>query len=479
MSARDRLKRFVKVANKSARRYQVDAALEGLALLKNGGFVLKLPQGTGKSLVSQLVVRARLDADGATRTKALVIAPTIELRKQYARLGDWFREAAGASPKRLVVEIDDSMGGNPDDFLLAVRSRHLLVTTPKFLANRLHLMRDVWKQIDVCVLDEVDLWSIVPLDKGDVRVHRHMETIFPELLKWRIPILGLTATPLSDETKSLLAQFGCTRECVVPPERIAQFLPSSRIVIVPCLDVELVRRSGELSEEIEEAELKLKHMLGDHITDIYVLVMQHCWSRDSVGALAQKIRTLWGRRTRLHEDVDDQGRGLRRRSGKQQALVSILREHKSVVVYGREVELVEHLGALNAGNSRIGYAHAEEQYRANIARFQNGELNALAMTRALGLRGLDFPDADSMVLYSAKRDWRVMDQEMCRIRSQRHHRPRKPIYVLCYSRTYEMEKVDRVVNELTRVTDGQHARYLVRTSKEVQFLDDHDLRRRQ
>src|SRR5262249_3447932 len=149
---------------------------------------------------------------------------------------------------------------------------------------------------------------------------------------------------------------------------------------------------------------------------------------------------------RLHEDFDEEAGGLHRRSAKQRAVLDIVERHAHVVIYGREVELVEHLGALRVGKKRIGFAHAEEQHRRNIARFQTGELTALVMTRALGLRGLDFPDADAMVLYSAKRDWRVMDQEMCRIRSQRYHRPRKPIYVLCYSGTYETEKLESVVD---------------------------------
>jgi hypothetical protein len=70
----------------------------------------------------------------------------------------------------------------------------------------------------------------------------------------------------------------------------------------------------------------------------------------------------------------------------------------------------------------IGFAHADGN-RENIARFQNGDLNALIMTRSLGLRGLDFPDAEAMVMFSAKRSSKAMDQELCRIRGQRRHLP--------------------------------------------------------
>jgi len=60
----------------------------------------------GKSLVSQFVLRHRLDSDEQKRT--LVIAPTVELRKQYARLGEWLRTQAGDSPGRFVAQLDRS-----------------------------------------------------------------------------------------------------------------------------------------------------------------------------------------------------------------------------------------------------------------------------------------------------------------------------------------------------------------------------------
>jgi hypothetical protein len=197
--------------------------------------------------------------------------------------------------------------------------------------------------------------------------------------------------------------------------------------------------------------------------------MRNCNRQTRAGELAERIRALWTRRTRLHEDFDEEGVGLRTDSGKQEALTKILAREARVVVYGREVKLVEHLGGLSVGRKRIGSAHALDEPRNNIARFQRHEFDALAMTRALGLRGLDFPEAGAMVLFSAKRDWKAMDQEMCRIRGQRRHSPRKPVYVLCYSRTYETMKLDDVVESLTRIKDGKHARYVVEREAEAKF----------
>ena len=447
------------MAGKAVRPYQVDVVLNAMRLLENGGFILKVPQGTGKSLISQIIVRLRLDRRNSPRSKALVIAPTVELRKQYVRLAAWISRAAGDSPGRNVGELDESRG-HPKNFLEVVDKYSLLVTTPKFLANRLRLLEGYWTDIDLCILDEVDLWSIAPVEDLGVRIHRHMETILPELRRRGVDIVGLTATPPTEETRTLLGRFGCGRECSVVPEAIGEYLPRLRIILVPCPDAAICSVSASLSEEIDEAQLRLRKQLRDFQTDIYQLVMRACGAAGLVSALAERIRGLWGRRTRLHEDLEEDA-GIRQRSAKQRALVDIVEHERGVVVYAREVEVVEHLGRLQARRRRMDFAHAIDRLRRNIKRFQDGELDALAMTRALGLRGLDFPDADAMVLYSAKRDWRVMDQEMCRIRGQRRHRPIKRVYILYYSGTYEWTKVETVVAKLLVIKDGRFQRYSV------------------
>ena len=58
---RERTKKFFEAAEKKVRPYHIDATIKGLELLKRGGFVLKVSQGAGKSLISQLIIRHRLD----------------------------------------------------------------------------------------------------------------------------------------------------------------------------------------------------------------------------------------------------------------------------------------------------------------------------------------------------------------------------------------------------------------------------------
>lgn len=451
---REKTKKFIEVAEKTIRPYQLDTTLKGLTLLKRGGFILKIPQGTGKSLISQMIIRHRLDKSSTLNTKALVIVPTIELRKQYARLAIWMGRQVGNSPGRNVGELIESRR-DWRDFKEMVRTFPVLVATPKFFANRLEHMEEFWNQIDLCVLDEVDLWSILPIDRGEVRTHKYMETIFPELSTRQIPIVGLTGTPLTTETRRLLGKYGCKSLYEVPAESIGKFLPRIQIVPVPCADVKISRLSKQLTTNIKDKEQKLRKKLGSFDEDIYTLVMRACALGDSQ---AQIIRDLWGQRTQLHEDIGDNGP--LDSTGKQKALLDIIKRESGVVVYAREVQMVEHLAELKAAHRKIGFAHAK-CYRKNIQYFQSGNLDALIMTRSLGLRGLDFPDAKSMVLLSAKRDWKAMDQEMCRIRGQRQHRPQKRVYLFYYENTYEEEKVARTVSQLLEVNDDKFQRYSV------------------
>jgi superfamily II DNA or RNA helicase len=449
---REKTRKFIEAAGKIVRRYQVDTTLKCLKLLEHGSFILKVPQGTGKSLISQMIIRHRLDNSRVPDAKALVIVPTIELRKQYVRLAEWFGRKAGDSVGRNVVELDESKG-DWRDFKNAVQTFPLLVVTPKFLANRLKHMKDFWNQIDLCILDEVDLWAVIPIDQEEARTHKYMETIFPVIRERRIPIVGLTGTPLSQETQNLFKKFDCHKIFDVPSADIGKFLPRIKIVLVPCIDKRVTSLSDQISKQIDELEMRLRKKLGIFDLDIYSLVKRCCANGDP---LAQQIRNLWGQRTRLHEDMTDQGPLVS--SGKQKALQEIIKQKTGVLVYAREVQMVEHLAKIKIPRRTIGIAHATSN-RQNIEKFQSGILDALIMTRSLGLRGLDFPDADSLILLSAKQCWKVMDQEMCRIRGQRRHRPLKCVYIFYYKDTYEQAKAWKVTSRLLKIKDGNFKRY--------------------
>lgn len=444
------------------RPYQVLAAEDLIQALPKRSTILQLPPGMGKSLVSQFVLRHRLDVAGAT-ARTLVITPTVELRRQYVRLGKWLQAPVpDHSPGRFITALDDTNAGRSADFLKTIRTQEVCVATPKFLDNRMAHFRSVLPRIDLCVLDEIDLWSVAAPEDGDdhVRVHEYMTRILPVLFDAGLPILGLTGSRVSNETQALLEEYGCADTYTPQSKDMTKYLPRSTLITVRCKDSDVAMASIRLTQDIGELEGKFLGMLGEEGVsgdELYKLVMRHCAGNGELPQLAARIRDLWMRRTLLHEDRGESG--LLTNTAKQQALEWLIRRHDRVVIYARERALVEHLAStIKAKGRTIDFAHADAR-RHNISRFQRAELNALVMTRSLGLRGLDFPDAEAMVVYSAKHSPIAMDQELCRIRGQRRHKPPKSVYCLVYDDTYEVEKTARTLQRLFEIRSGKFARY--------------------
>ncbi|MBA7630613.1 hypothetical protein ES703_38136 [subsurface metagenome] len=71
------------------------------------------------------------------------------------------------------------------------------------------------------------------------------------------------------------------------------------------------------------------------------------------------------------------------------------------------------------------------------------------MTRDLGGRGLDFPEADYLVVYSPLRDVNSMYQEIGRIRSTRL--TKKDVYILYYANTAEQVKAGLLLQGMLRL----------------------------
>src|SRR5207244_12251621 len=99
----------------------------------------------------------------------------------------------------------------------------------------------------------------------------------------------------------------------------------------------------------------------------------------------------------------------------------------------------------------IAHSGLGDRYLLETLRFKSGARDVLLMTRDLGKRGLDFPMARSLLLYSPKSSPRTMDQELCRTRGQRRDRSNKPVYVLFYGKSYEEEKMRRVLGQLVEI----------------------------
>jgi hypothetical protein len=86
------------------------------------------------------------------------------------------------------------------------------------------------------------------------------------------------------------------------------------------------------------------------------------------------------------------------------------------------------------------------------AGFAEGKQEFLVVTRKLGGRGFDLPQAKYAVFYSPKEDADVMWQEMLRIRSLKA--APKCAYILYYQGTAEQRKLDRLKVQMRERPDG-------------------------
>jgi superfamily II DNA/RNA helicase len=153
---------------------------------------------------------------------------------------------------------------------------------------------------------------------------------------------------------------------------------------------------------------------------------------------------------------------------KKSRVMQTLRAHHGAkaLVFCRFVELAEALHAL-AAEARL-QSHVihgqlgQHEMLSRMAAFRwDRSVDLAFMTRDLGGRGLDFPDARHLVLYSPRSDFTSADQEVCRIRSNRDDP--KPVYLLYYARTAEESKAQALLAKMSSAhTVGGHNAYEIR-----------------
>ena len=95
---------------------------------------------------------------------------------------------------------------------------------------------------------------------------------------------------------------------------------------------------------------------------------------------------------------------------------------------------------------------SDEERRSSVHDFTAGKATVLVANRQLGGRGFDLPMAHYCVFLTAKRDSESMWQEMLRIRSSK--RITKTAYILYYSKTEEVAKLEQLLTNMSEVESG-------------------------
>jgi superfamily II DNA or RNA helicase len=442
------IKELSRAANLEFRTYQAYAAREGVKGLEGGNLVLTLPQGTGKTFVSQLIAYKFLQAN--QREKVLVIAPTKELRQQYVRMASWM---GNLSPRLVVLDFKEPLSGIRKQVRRMVEAADIVVTTPEMFTNRLEwLSASSFNSIRLCIMDEVDLWLIDDYtDPAVDRYHVSISELKTRLKDQGTHFLGLTASALSRRGRALLIDDLRCKELAPFHSSIVKWLPRIQIELVACLDPIVVARDDEISERSKNLWRRLNNetngQLENHGADFWAFVKALSVGEMGPAAAALALALLDNERQRLQlfEDVP-LGKEKVRKAAK------LARRLRPSIIYCREIQLVQRLAAEPWRHPpAIAHSGLGDRYLTETLRFKSGDSDVLLMTRDLGKRGLDFPFAKSLTLVSPKSSPLVMDQELCRTRGQRRHRRAKTVYVLFYRETYEEEKMRRVLGKLVDI----------------------------
>jgi ERCC4-related helicase len=445
---------LTRLADLKFRTYQAHSAWCALRGLAHGNLILKLPQGTGKTFVSQLVSSFYLQRN--RDHKILVIAPTKELREQYVGMAAWMGQIA---PRLTVVNFKEPFSGIRKQVRLLVERADMIVTTPELFSNRLQwISPKSFSSIKLCILDEVDLWLVDDYDDPEgKRYHAALAELKDKLKSQSTRFMGLTASDLSDRGRALLIDdLGCKELAPFHPS-IVKWLPKVRIEPVRCFDPSVALLDEAISERSSNLVGQLNAETGgelmNHVADFWLFVK--ALSRGARGPLAASLAAALldneRQRLQLYEDLTSKGVKVKRGA-------SLARKGRPSVIYCREVAVVRRFENEPWDESpAVAYSGLGDRYLVETQRFKRGLRDILLMTRDLGKRGLDFPMARTLILCSPKGSALVMDQELCRTRGQRRDRRSKIVYVLYYDETYEAEKMRRVLGELVRIR--MYARY--------------------
>lgn len=492
------------------RDYQVSIIAEVLSsLIANESTIINIPQGLGKTFISQVVAvlahRSMIGED----CKILFLVPTRALAAQHVLMAQWMRKHGG------LLVIDRS--AVKESFVLRNHFKHAtyVLSTPILLENRLASIdgADLAK-VKMCVVDEIDIFAVT--DWPTIRFHKSMGPIVQRLMAQGCVFIGLTASRLNPDEQGFWQDQISFHPVTADTKDMLKYLPFSIVEPVGVKPDERVYNIDDALQQALRASYKCLFELGipSRVKGLQALVSKIAsgrpvsWRRGrpqvringeipALQSLALAIKAIQSAQITLFEDtikpsyLDAVCRTLRRHlaelprgavspltriaiadaagllegltgfaasiSGeltpKKSAVIGKLRAHNQDkgLVFCRFVELAEYLGSL----------HAEEHLHGLIIHGQLGQREMLSrmaafrwapwphvafMTRDLGGRGLDFPNARYMVLYSPKSDFTSVDQEICRIRSNRQDT--KPIYLLYYASTAEELKACVLLEEM-------------------------------
>jgi superfamily II DNA or RNA helicase len=387
--------------------------------------VIQAPTGAGKTLIAFLAVAIAAARKPAWR--GMMIVPSRPLLRQHVLDAAWLRRLL---PLQFVTPED----ATPLWRAVLESPRGLVCTTPQSLKIRLSRLGglDAFPRWDVAMFDEIDVFVTKDLDG-----RRDIWPVVAQCAESGVPTIGFTGTVLDEEQTRYWDTHGFT---AYQPTIDEAWLPFTRVRFIGVHNPAVKRIDERIRQDLGRAYERFLAAGGDPGSWRQITVAARTPSR--LGDAARSILALHSERLQVFEgSTDSTGKlaAMRDWLNGRTALV-LCRYVETAVAVARYLESAGIHTVQADGTMRA----AEVERRATL--FRQGQVPVLVMTRDLGGRGLDFPQADSVVVLSPRSNYQTVAQELARIRSRRSIT--KEAAVLFYEETAETMKASRLAEHL-------------------------------
>jgi superfamily II DNA or RNA helicase len=322
-----------------------------------------------------------------------------------------------------------------------------MLTTPVTLFRRISLFGNLLRNLDLAIFDEIDTYLTV----DELRERADMGPALTACLQARLPVLGFTGTHL---TKGQVTAWSARGFVEVQLDVPAHWMPRTPIRFVPVRDPMVIAADADIRERLKIAYHKLAEKLRWQVRWSDVKQLAKAGDRHAISILQLIIERLLlfespGSTSAKYDGIATAVEGV----GPSLVLTRYRRTAKTIAQIVSETGVP--VAALDGSMSRVDIDRGADSFRAT----DTTERSCLVITRELGGRGLDFPNAARAIIVSPRSNYQAVAQELARIRS-RQESP-KEAYVFYYEKTEEAAKARRLGEHLRRDRYGSHHLFTV------------------
>jgi hypothetical protein len=486
------------------RPYQIAAARQIVKAAARGRSAeVQLPTGTGKTLIANLT--AILWRHHRPHGKVLLIAPRRALALQHNRYSGWsraFLDVLIVTDHEAARPVQLSPWSKRADMLIGLPG--LL----SGCIGRLAIPASVVKSIDLIIVDEFDefLHQEYTRESISVRFDRDFEELRVVLPK-SVPVVLMSGTSPSAARGSEAERLSAFIQRVYKPLAVkiaekdyAKFIPKVRLRVLLINDPAVIRLDEAVGTDLMYAMNalgealrayadtrwlypRLPLILGRRIRVIRLEDGRTVRATPDAVAACARIQSAVNRALFLQEDMlagyeaeveefflqpwdsDEWMKLTRPRFTRrpEEAEYYPAPHDKFATVLRLATERTPRLGVVFVRNIRLAHAIRDAATQLNLKpAVLHGELtpaaqdaavqalgtsaNILVMVRETGKRGLDLPQADYAIFFSARSSEVASWQEFSRIRSTVS--ATKDIYLLAYLKTREIERLSGLLDDI-------------------------------